>query len=118
MKTTITALFLLLTCAFGFSQEKKTRSKVSAINKQEPKNRMVEASCGQCQFGITDKKGCDLAVRIDGKCYFVDGTKIDDHGEAHAEDGFCTTIRKAKVSGKIVGGRYAATSFELLSNKN
>jgi hypothetical protein len=31
---------------------------------------------------------CDLAVRIDGKTYFVDGTSIDSHGDAHAEDGF------------------------------
>jgi hypothetical protein len=31
---------------------------------------------------------CDLAVRIDGKPYFVDGTSIDSHGDAHAEDGF------------------------------
>jgi hypothetical protein len=42
---------------------------------------IVEASCGQCQFGM---KGyaCDLAVRIDGKPYFVDGTSIDSHGDA------------------------------------
>ena len=29
------------------------------------------------------QKGCDLAVRIDGKSYFVEGTKIDEHGDAH-----------------------------------
>jgi hypothetical protein len=33
-------------------------------------------------------KACDLAVRIDGKAYFVDGTSIDSHGDAHAADGF------------------------------
>ncbi|SVE22545.1 uncharacterized protein METZ01_LOCUS475399, partial [marine metagenome] len=24
-------------------------------------NQVVEASCGQCQFGMTEKSGCDLA---------------------------------------------------------
>ena len=52
------------------------------------KKQVVEAACGQCQFKMKDKKGCDLAVRIDGKSYFVEGTKIDEHGDAHADDGF------------------------------
>jgi hypothetical protein len=39
--------------------------------KEEPKPQIVEASCGQCQFGM-EGHGCELAVRIDGKSYFVD----------------------------------------------
>ncbi len=74
----------------------------------------VEASCGQCQFKMTGKKGCDLAVRIDGKSYFVDGTAIDEHGDAHAKDGFCEAIRKAEVQGEIVDNRFKATYFKLL----
>jgi hypothetical protein len=31
-------------------------------------------------------KDCELAVRIDGKPYFVDGTSLDSHGDAHAND--------------------------------
>lgn len=77
------------------------------------RNQIVEASCGQCQFHLPGK-GCDLAVRIDGKAYFVDGTGIDDHGDAHAKDGFCQRIRKARVSGRIVNHRFQATTFELL----
>jgi hypothetical protein len=50
--------------------------------------RRVEAACGECRFGLPGS-GCDLAVRIDGVAYFVDGTGIDDHGDAHAQDGFC-----------------------------
>ncbi|RYY50835.1 MAG: hypothetical protein EOO06_02685 [Chitinophagaceae bacterium] len=76
--------------------------------------RVVEASCGQCKFGLKDKKGCDLAVRIEGVPYFVTGTSIDKHGDAHAADGFCNAIRKAKVSGKIDGRNFVATSFVLL----
>jgi hypothetical protein len=43
---------------------------LSAQDKKEtPKTMVVEASCGQCQFGM---KGyaCDLAVRIDGNHVF------------------------------------------------
>ncbi|PCJ87577.1 MAG: hypothetical protein COA57_04450 [Flavobacteriales bacterium] len=58
--------------------------------------------------------GCDLAVKIDGKAYYVDGTKIDDHGDAHSEHGFCNAVRKAEVTGEVVDGRFQATSFELL----
>ncbi|HEX8575750.1 MAG TPA: DUF6370 family protein [Flavobacterium sp.] len=78
------------------------------------KKKVVEASCGQCQFGMNSKKGCDLAVKIDGKAYFVDGTKIDDHGDAHAKDGFCSAIRQAEITGEIVDNRFVATSFKLL----
>ncbi len=73
----------------------------------------VEASCGQCKLGL-EGSGCDLAVRIDGKAYYVDGTKIDDHGDAHGDDGFCNAIRSAKVSGKVEKGRFVVESFELL----
>jgi hypothetical protein len=62
-------------------------------------------------------KSCDLAVRIDGKAYFVDGTTIDEHGDAHAEDGFCNAIRKAAVTGKVENGRFKATSFTLIKEK-
>ena len=87
---------------------------VSAQDKKEIKDQVVEASCGQCNFGMTSKKGCDLAVRIDGKSYFVDGTAIDQHGDAHAADGFCSAIRKAEVVGVVTDNRFKATSFKLL----
>ncbi len=74
---------------------------------------VVEASCGECQFEL-EGDGCDLAVRIDGKAYFVDGTELDDHGDAHADDGFCNVVRQARVQGSIENGRFVATSFELL----
>ncbi len=74
---------------------------------------IVEASCGECKFGMKGKS-CDLAVRINGKAFFVDGTKIDDHGDAHAKDGFCEKIRKAEVKGSVVRNRFVATHFKLL----
>lgn len=85
-----------------------TQAAVSATPAQ-----VVEASCGQCRLGLPGK-GCDLAVRIEGKAYFVDGTNIDSHGDAHAKDGFCQAIRKAEVQGQVVNNRFVATSFRLL----
>ncbi len=84
--------------------------------KEQPKVQIVEASCGQCQFGMTGK-GCELAVRIDGKTYFVDGTTIDSHGDAHADNGFCSAIRKAEVTGEIVDNRFKSSYFKVLPEK-
>ncbi|MCZ6834609.1 MAG: DUF6370 family protein [Planctomycetota bacterium] len=78
---------------------------------------VVEASCGQCQFDL-EGSGCDLAVRIDGDAYFVDGTKIDEHGDAHASDGFCNEVRQARVSGSVVDDRFQVAHFELLPKEN
>ncbi len=76
-------------------------------------DQVVEASCGQCQFGM-EGSGCDLAVRIDGKSYYVDGSSIDGHGDAHGDEGLCNCVRKAKVTGEIKDGRFVATSLEVL----
>lgn len=105
MKKLIFMLFLFIGIA-AQSQSKKVIDKPT----------IVEASCGECQFGMKGKS-CDLAVRIDGKTYFVDGTTIHDHGDAHAEDGFCNAIRKASVTGTIEKNRFKATSFTLINEK-
>ena len=44
-------------------------------------DQIVEVSCGQCQFAM-EGSGCDLAIRHDGQCYYVEGSSIDDHGDA------------------------------------
>ena len=74
---------------------------------------LVEASCGECQFGMKGK-GCQLAIRINGNSYFVDGSGIDKHGDAHGKNGFCNAIRQAKVTGEIKNDRFLASSFVLL----
>ena len=106
----ITFLFSLSVLA-GESQ-----TKTPAIPDATKKIQTVETSCGLCQFGMK-AKDCSLAVRIDGKSYFVDGTSIDEHGDAHAKDGFCEAIRKAEVQGDIVDTRFKATYFKLLPPK-
>ena len=89
----------------------------SAVAKPDPQKKIqvVEASCGECQFKL-EGKGCDLAVRINGKAYFVDGTEIDSHGDAHANDGFCKSVRKAEVQGEIVNNRFKVTYLKLLKD--
>jgi hypothetical protein len=44
----------------------------------------------------------------------VQGTAIDDHGDAHDEKGFCNAVRKAKVQGSLKGDKFVVTYFELL----
>ena len=48
-------------------------------NNEPDKNKkilIVDAACGQCKLGL-EGTNCDLAVRINGQSYFVDGTNID-----------------------------------------
>ena len=74
---------------------------------------IVEAACGQCKFGMI-KKGCNLAVRINGNAYFVTGASIDSYGDAHAKDGFCEAIRIDKIQGELIDDFFKVSYFELL----
>ena len=96
----------------------------SAVNAQDPAKKKlvfnpknttyeVEATCGTCMFKM-EGKGCLLAIKFKGKNYFVDGTDLDDHGDAHDSEGFCNAIKKAKVQGTVVKDRFEVTYFELI----
>lgn len=103
----VVGLIFLSACASGPASGRATGKVAKPI--------VVEAGCGQCLLGLKgEKKSCDLAVRIDGKSYFVDGFKMDDLGDAHADDGMCKVVRQAEVTGEIVNGRFVASSFKLL----
>jgi len=80
------------------------------------KDQVVDIACGECQFKMKGKD-CELAVKINGKPYFVDGKGIDDFGDAHGTHGFCNAVSKAKVSGTLINNRFKAKSIVLL-NKN
>lgn len=107
MKIFFVSIICLLIGSSLFSQ------KTDSIPDPKKKIQVVETSCGECQFKL-EGKGCDLAVRIDGKAYFVDGTDIDSHGDAHANDGFCKAVRKAEVQGEVVNNRFKVSYFKLL----
>lgn len=87
--------------------------------KLDPNKKVIEvlASCGTCNFKMK-APGCPLAIKIDDKFYLVEGTKIDDHGDAHADDGFCNAIKKAKVQGTFEGEKFKLTYFEIIKEKN
>ena len=105
------AMCLILTSGLGLTGC-ATSSGSSTVQLTEPT--VVEAACGECLFGLKGK-GCDLAVRINGKAYYVDGVLLDSLGDAHAADGMCQKIRKAKVTGEVQNRRFKAKSFELLA---
>src|SRR5687767_3667375 len=106
--------FILLLLAGSFITLTASSQNKSLKANPDPAKKIlqVEASCGECQFKMKGK-GCNLAIRMDGKSFYVDGTSIDDHGDAHGADGFCEAIRKADVQGEIVNNRFHATYFKV-----
>ncbi len=112
MKNLFLAIFIGLVSLTANAQttpKKAVAAKV--ITKQT-----VEIACGECQFKMKGKD-CELAVKIDGKPYFVDGKNIDDFGDAHGEHGFCNAVSKAEVTGEIVNNRFKAKEIKLLPVK-
>lgn len=106
--------FVCFLLAFGFAANAQSKVQKKAAAPVEIKDKTVEIACGECKFKMKGKS-CDLAVRIDGKPYFVDGKSIDDFGDAHDEKhGFCNVIGKATVTGEIIGNRFKAKNITLL----
>jgi hypothetical protein len=106
-------LILFISLCTGMSIYGQNSTKPIEVPDPAKKIIIAEASCGQCQFGLK-QKGCDLAVRIDGKAYFVDGTSIDDHGDAHGKEGFCESVRKVELQGEIINNRFRVSYFKLV----
>jgi hypothetical protein len=100
-------IFLFTIACLAFDQQ---------TTPQQLNKKVVEIACGECQFKMKGKN-CDLAIRIDGVSYFVDGKTVDDFGDAHAEHGFCNAISKAEVTGEIVDNRFKAKTIKLIPAK-
>lgn len=114
VKAALALLFCFcITTVFAQAKPDSTAAKQPDPNKT---THVVKVACGQCKLGLSGH-GCDLAVRFNGKAYFVEGTAIDEHGDAHADDGFCNAVREAKVQGEVVNGKFLVTWFELLPLK-
>ena len=90
---------------------------LSVHAQKKVKTYKVLTACGKCQLGMNANTGCSLVIQMAGKTYWVDGTGISDHGNEHAADGFCKTIRKAEVQGAINADRIQVSSFVLLPEK-
>lgn len=105
-------LSLLFVCTTNAQTQQPDLSKPNPVKKIQ----IVELSCGECKFHLKGKS-CDLAVRIKGKAYFIDGADIDAFGDAHGKMGFCNAIRKAAVQGEIINNRFKVTYIKLLPAK-
>lgn len=107
------SLLVALVCSFlGLGAMAQTGEKGLAPNPDKVLQ-TVEVSCGKCKLGLPGK-GCDMAVRIDDKAYYVDGADMDNYGDAHAHDGMCNAVRKAEVQGELVDGRFKVSYIKLL----
>jgi hypothetical protein len=107
------SLLLLLSLSFTAVSAAQAQSASTTAPDKSKEVLLVDAACGQCRLGLPGKS-CDLAIRMNGKAYFVDGTDIDSHGDAHAKDGFCNSVRKAQVQGEVVDNRFKASYFKLM----
>ena len=110
MKKLIAIIFFF---CIAFSVNAQTKIKAAQTDTTIYKTQIVDAACGECKLGMK-VPGCQLAVRINGKAYLVEGADLDDYGDAHAAHGMCNAIRKAEVTGKVVNDKFVATSFKLL----
>ena len=99
-------LFLSIQHTLVLAQEQSESHKMKI-------NMIVDASCAKCQFD-KDDNACLLAIEINTEIFYVEGTSIDDHGDAHGDTGFCNAIRKAHVVGKISDNRFLLEKFRLL----
>ncbi|MEK0413955.1 MAG: hypothetical protein RL070_1443 [Bacteroidota bacterium] len=105
-------LLLVILVSFSFTYAQDPAKKKLVFNPNNPTYE-VEATCGTCMFKM-EGKGCLLAIKFKGKNYFVDGTGLEDHGDAHDKEGFCNAIKKAKVQGNVVKDRFEVSYFELI----
>lgn len=104
MKKSFAVAALLIVSFAGMGQQKPQTD----FTKRDPSKKIqqAEVSCGECQFKMKGK-GCHLAVRIDGKSFWVSNADVDAFGDAHDKKmGFCNKIRKADVQGEVKNNRY------------
>ena len=68
----------------------------------------MEVGCYGCIFGAEDASGCELAVRLEGTPYRVEGP----FPNAHAL-GLCDAAGEAKVVGELQDGKFVASAFSM-----
>ena len=95
---------------------KKTNSLVTAIPESGNIEGFAIASCGMCNFGYKESKGCSLTIKIGDTVYPVEGNSIHEHGDPHSEEGMCSAIRVAYVSGKVKKNKFYSESFSLIES--
>lgn len=104
---------LILGTSLAFVACERNSPTISSSRDETVTSRVVEAGCGQCLFDLPGQ-GCTLAVRFDGQAYYVSGSSIDDHGDAHAADGLCNAIRPAEATGQLRDAVFVADRIVLV----
>ena len=95
---------------------KKSNAFVTTVPESGNIEGFVISSCGMCNFGYKKIRGCSLTIKIGDTVYPVEGTKIHDYGNPHSEEGFCSAIRVAYVSGKVEKNKFYSNSFTLIES--
>ena len=95
---------------------KKSNSLVTVIPESGEIEGFAIVSCGMCNFSYKKSKGCSLTIKIGDTVYPVEGTSIHEHGDPHSEEGMCSAIRVAYVSGKIKDNKLYSDSFTLIES--
>ncbi len=120
-----TAFFVTFTfgdcgsCTTNTSPEKFTQKAtlVNTLVTSVPQNGEIEGlvitSCGKCR-GWNKTRSCNLTVKIGDKTYPVKGSNIHAHGNAHSGEGLCSSVRIARVKGKMKDDVLIADSFVLI----
>jgi hypothetical protein len=94
----------------------KSNSLVTTIPESGEIEGFAIASCGMCNFDYKGSKGCSLTIKIGDTIYPVEGTNIHKHGDPHSEEGMCSAIRVAYISGKIKDNKLYSDSFTLIES--
>jgi len=112
--------FVFASCGSCEVQAKPTLKKSNSLVSTIPESGNIEgfaiASCGMCNFAYKGSKGCSLTIKIGDTVYPVEGNSIHDHGNPHSEEGMCSAIRVAYVSGKVKGNKFYSESFTLIES--
>ena len=95
---------------------KKSNSLVTTIPKSGNIEGFAIASCGMCNFAYKGSKGCSLTIKIGDTVYPVEGNSIHEHGDPHSEEGMCSAIRVAYVSGKVKKNKFYSDFFTLIES--
>ena len=112
--------FVFASCGSCQVQAKPTIKKTSSLVTTIPESGNIEgfaiASCGMCNFAYKGSKGCSLTIKIGDTVYPVEGNSIHEHGDPHSEEGMCSAIRVAYVSGKVKKNKFYSDSFTLIES--
>ena len=107
--------FLVLSVAAGCSHNTAIRAPDQQLAGAA---HSIEAGCAMCIYQMPGIEECVLAVRWDDRDWLVDGSGIDDHGDAHAPDGLCLVARPGKmIATATEGNRIDVESLVLVPQK-